>query len=348
MTVVLVDQIDWGMSRDNEGHRDYNISWLLRGTTSDGPQSVMNAAGLPTPGTLWSYGNDNDPWAFCHPQLTIIRHGVRKGEPGIFWEAKQLFSTRPITTCQEESIEDPLLQPQRIRGSFVKFTRQAKKNWSGSETLDANGEPIADKMIEYSSHEPIEGPEVEITDNHPTVIIEQNKAVLGIATFSEMVDTLNDATLWGLDKRKIKLSNVSWERKVWGICDFYYTRVFEFEIDFNTWDRSVPDYGTKALSGHWDTEDNGTSDCSYNAWILEHICGAAPDPTNPQHFVKVKDRHGENMRIPLNGEGLPASTLVTPVGTGPESAQSTVAADIAIEPYGESNFLLLEIPTQLE
>ena len=116
--------------------------------------------------------------------------------------------------CNTTSIENPLAEPQKVSGTFIKYTREL--------VWDKDGD-----LLIYSSHEPIKGGDVEFDRNRPSVRVEQNVSGLGLATFAAMVDTLNDATLWGLVARCIKLDNVSWERKLYGVCTYYYTRIFD-------------------------------------------------------------------------------------------------------------------------
>ena len=320
------------LARDTEGHRNYSVEHIVKTTDSDdGPTVVLGASGLPVIGSLWNFGNDLDVWAFCYPDMKIRGHEEKKGEPPEYWKVTQKFSTRPLNRCQDETIEDPLLQDQVISGSFVKYTQEISKD-------------RFDDPIKTSSHELIHGPQVEFDFNRPTVRIEQNVATLELALFTAMIDTVNGNTLWGLSSRKIKLSDVSWERKWYGTCNIYYTRVFDFDIDFNTFDRVVLDEGTKVLNGHWPTKN----ECeNAGAWILDKICTEWPDKDNPSHFTRYKDRNGENTRVILDGKGQPADSFVR-LGTGEGAGTGTdtdPAAQIFVEYYDESNFLLLGIPT---
>ena len=324
-------QITWSLTRDAEGHRTYKITHLVKAATLDGPQVVMVAAGLPTTGSIWSFDNDSDPWAFCLPTLNVAIYSEKKGSPNKFWTVENTFSTKPKERCQDESIEDPLLEPMEIGCSFVKNTQEITKQRANHSDPALSGQPI-----KSSSHEMIRGPQVEFDFNRAVVQIGQNVAILGLEEFTEMIDTLNDDTLWGLATRKVKLSNVTWSRKVYGVCNFYYTRNFDFDIDFKTFDRTVRDEGTKALNGHWPS-----GDCDDGGWILDNVCGVAPDKDNPQHFNRYKDRNGENARVILDGDGEPATSFEID-GTG-----EGVAAEIEVEHYEESNFLLLGIPTSL-
>src|SRR5690606_22693106 len=100
--------------------------------------------------------------------------------------------------------------------------------------LDRYGNPI-----KSSSHEQFRGSNVEFDANRPTVWVDQNVSSLGLATFASMIDCVNDRPLWGLPKRRIKLSNVTWERKMYGTCRFYYTRKLEFDIRYDGFDRRL-------------------------------------------------------------------------------------------------------------
>ena len=297
MSAKLLGRIKWSLSRDNDGHRTYQLTMLVETSDpSDGPAIVMNTPGLPLPGAPWIYGNDNDPWAFCYPELTV--EPVVDKEPNKYWTTQHTFSTKPIWNCGNESPENPLLEPQKVSGSFVEYTYQTVK--------DRNG-----KLIKSSSHEIITG--IEKDDARPTVQIEQNVATLDLGTIAQMVQTVNDAPLWGLPARTIKLSRASWSRQYYGQCFVYYTRSFEFDIKYDTWDRKdIVDAGFKVYKG----------------------TGSRSDPAN---FVVHKDENGENTpeKILLDGNGDPLTDPSNPVFLDP------------VELYDESNFLLLGIPTIL-
>lgn len=330
MAAVVKDGVySWEGSRDKDGHRRFVVEHLVQAATTDGPYIVMNAPGLPSIGSYWLFDSDSDVWAFCTPVCKVSIHKERKGDPNRWWVVEQEFTTRPMIRCQDFNIEDPMLEPDRVSGSFVKYTVEA--------AFDRFGE-----LVKSSSHEMFRGPQVEFDRNRPTVRIEQNRANLELSLFASMIDTVNDATLWGLGARRVKLSNASWERKVYGVCGFYYVRTFDFDIDYNTFDRDLLDEGTKALNGHWDP-DNGH-------WELDRIGGQPPNPANPQHFSRYKDRNGENARVILDGTGRPADSIVE-LGTASSTSTSTgtdpsgPAATYHLEYYPESNLLLLGIPT---
>ncbi len=295
---IIPGQTHWSMVRDEDGHRIYQITHKVRAGTQDGPHIVMLTPGLPIIGSLWIFDNEIDIWAFCRPNMRVTP--VIRNEPNQDWLVEQTFSTKPLSRCQDTSIEDPLLEPQRISGSSVRFTTHPDRT-----LIDKDGNPVVS-----SSHEPLSG--LEFDDNNHTVNISQNVASLGLGTIVAMVNTVNDAPLWGFAARKIKLSALSWERKLYGTCNFYYTRTFGFDTRDTTFDEVGRDLGTKVF----DTD----------------IAGGNRD--NPKHFKVAKDDKGEILGlIPLDGDG--------------NAADETNAATVTVRFYKESNFLILGIPTTI-
>lgn len=317
------------LDRDKEGFRNYRVIHNVETTNIlDGPQVVMNAGGLPAIGATWNFGNDTDIWCFCLPNLKIKPKDQRDNEPVKYWTAEQTFTNKPLNRCQTTTVDNPILEPQKISGSFVKYREEA--------ILDRFG-----NLILSSSHEGYVGPQVEFDKNRPTVRIEQNVAALELDVFSPLIDNLNDSLMWGLGPRRIKFSNVSWERKYYGICNVYYTRVFDFDIRYDTFDRYLLDEGKKVLHGHWATvKEVGSGNIG---WVLDDIDGGPPDPEDPTHFDHYKDHNGENTRVVLDGNGLPAYTTIV----DGSATTSNGAAQVKVEKYDETNLFILGVPASL-
>lgn len=286
----------WGLKRDDEGHRSYDAEYLV-GTDDpwDGPGLVLSTPGLPMVGNYWAIGNDVDYWAYCWP-TAYVKKAFVENEPGQWWKAGYTFSTKPFKRCQDQSIDDPLNEPLRMSGSFVTKTREVM--------FDRYG-----KAIKSSSHEIIRGQIVEFDDSAPQVKIGMNLMTLPLSDFAPMIHSVNDAPLWGLSPRMVKLSNATWSRLVYGTCNFYYTVDYDFDVNYKTFDRKAVDEGTKILAS------GGTL-------------------TDPRDFIAYKDKRGENSRVLLNGSGAPLTNGTTPF-------------EIPIEYYSEANFLALGIPPTL-
>jgi hypothetical protein len=189
-------------------------------------------------------------------------------------------------------------EPQKVSGSFLKYTKPAE--------TDRNGD-----LIISSSRERITG--IEMDANYPTVVIEQNVATLGLATFAAMIDKVNDAPLWGCAERCVKLDNVSWERKVYGTCGYYFTRRLEFKVNTDTWDRSdIADVGFMQYLGS----------------------GSREDPTNYEKIAGA-DQNSNPKPYPLR-DGVLNTDM-----TDPQFIDT-------VELYEEDNLLTLGIPVSLE
>lgn len=324
----------WNMKRDSEGHREYKLGSIVEASFTDGPFNVLNTAGLPVPGSIWVIDGDSDPWAWCRLEADVKPLQQKKGEKYKWWLVEHTFSSKPLKRCGEQQIDNPLLEPMKISGSFLKYTEEA--------STDYRGLPIT-----YSSHERVRGSAVEFDNNRPQVMIEQNVANLELDLLSLLVNSVNDDALWGLPARCVKLSTVSWERKYHGFCYKYYTRKFEFDIRYETFDRYTLDESNMAIRGAWQKDRNSVQYGQYVPARNEY--GEDLDPDNPRNFVRYKDWNGENARVLLNGRGRPYDPGVVGTGTSPGTGtgDDTSIGVIPIRKYTARNLLLLNIPTVL-
>jgi hypothetical protein len=164
-----------------------------------------------------------------------------------------------------------------------------------------------------------------------------------------MVNTVNGSILWGCPVRTVKLTNAPWSRKVYGTCNFYYTRVFEFEVDFYNQDkngnvighdRELDDAGSMCLRGQWVTD---ASSSFYGMWKdLSSVHTTTPTTVGTvgqEQFSAYKSMDNEHCRVILDGAGRPANASLVPIGF------SGAPATKVCQYYRESNFLLLGIPT---
>lgn len=332
-------QLTWAHERDVDGHRRYTVTHLVEVTLGNGPRDPATASGLPQTGDPWTYGNDNDLYALCTPEYQVKIHRLKKGQRPEYYAVTNIFTTKPWDRCQDTEITDPLLEPDRIFGGTLKSTVEA--------SADRFGVPLLN-----SAKERYRGPLVEFDANRPTVTVSQNRADLELALFSSMIDKVNMYQLWGLGTRRLKLSDASWERKVHGVCGYFYVRTFNFDVKFDTFDRFLLDEGSKVLHGKWADLVGVDATCaSYtnNKWVLQAMCSdgtnvVQPNPDNPQDFITYKDINGDPGRVILNGHGLPAWSTVT---FGTSDGTTGEAGMFHLQYYDEADFLLLGIPPTL-
>lgn len=210
---------------DSEGYNTYEVTHRVKCDVTDSVANVMNCPGLPVPGAFYAFMADIDVTAWCRfdKKVTMVRN--RDTGPCRFYDVAQTFSNKPLSSdkqrCNDTPPGEPLLEPAKVSGSFVRYTEEA--------TLDRFG-----NKIETSSHEQIRGPQVEFDANRPTVRIEQNVADLQLPLLAEFMrdgGMLNDAELWGVQPRGVRLSQVSWTKNYYGSCYVYYTRTLDFEVN---------------------------------------------------------------------------------------------------------------------
>ncbi len=318
------------LNRDEDGYREYKVAWIVFAQVNEGAFDVLNCPGLPLPGSAWTFHGSPDPWVWCRPQTSVRVRADRGGDSPradkpLPYDVEQTFSNKPEKRCHELSIEDPVLQPPKISGSYVQYQEEA--------TLDMFGRPIVS-----SSWEQIRGQQVEFDANRPTVEIDMNVSIFSLPDLASRLDTLNDAVLWGLLPRMIKFSRLQWQRLVYGLCYVYYNLRLGFDVNYKTFDRIVPDEGQKVITGHW----HPTQD----VYLIDNIGGLPADPMNPAHFMRAVDRTGNPITIPLDGYGRPAGTKVnyTAFASGLDPF-CTEIGNVLVMKYPESNFLQMGIPS---
>jgi len=353
--------ISWRMERDAEGFRTYHVMYRVQAEITESPAAVMRASGLPALGSNFDIAGytGSDVWCWCRPEMSVTIDQEKKGDPAQFYLVEKIFSNKyDLIRCGDTDIENPLLEPMKISGSFTKLPWEAKYDRNGSRLVT-------------SSNEPITGSEVTFNYTRPTVHIEQNVANLGLSTFSNQVNTVNESPLWGVPARCVLLSNTSWERKTYGRCSFFYTRSFDFEIDFYNrdregniigFDKEILDSGSMCLRGQWIVD--ATSEFYGCYRLLSNVMYTEPSSilnSSQGDFMAYKDLNNENTRVILDGHGRPANTKIVYTsgaavsvltGTGFNNAPYTTSqgftgppASARLEYSGESDFLLLGIPT---
>ena len=269
-------------------------------------------------------------------------------EPVTQYLVEQTFSNKwehgKSQRCNTNTITDPMLEPMKVSGSFVKVQREAKYDMNGVRLVT-------------SANEMLKGPELVFDYARPTVRIEQNVGSLGLSTMCGMVNTVNGYPIWGCPARCVKLETAGWERKVYYSCCFFYTRFFEFAVDlYNVdadgnqigFDKLVDDAGSMCLAGKWCTDKSSSN-------YLNFVISASVSDTTtsnvltlPQiNFNRYKDMNNEPATVVLDGAGRPANApyvRVSSDGSVVDSGTAWSPAKAVVQYYRESDFFELGIP----
>lgn len=323
MGAIVLGRINWGLRYEKDYHRDYGVTWLVETESpEDGPAIVVNAAGLPSPGSVWQQGNDYDPWAYCWPDWTV--EPVVDKEPNCLWEVSQTFSTKPLNRCVEQQFQNPLSEPPKLSGGWSKITEEMR--------LDRHGKPVMS-----SSHETIRGSYLEFDENRPNAQIEYNTLYFPLSFYTPYMNVVNDAPIWGFEKRCVKLGHFSWQRQVFGTCSFYYTVRVEIEVNRKTFDRDIPDVGHRVLMGY-----------SPSTKVKPKLNPEAPDPSEAAFFgVKIKDNPANFEPWASKDNDKLGQVFLKGDGTPVLSGNMEDVAKIHVEKYEEANFYLLGLPPVL-
>lgn len=324
MAVQSVIPVKVSLTVDSEGHRTYKVLYKVSVDIGDGPSTVRSAPSLPTVGSGYSLRNDNDQWAWCRPDCQVTSFGEDEG--ALIWTVEKTFSTKPADPskqrCQDVPVENPLLEPPKINGTSVKRTEEGTEDRFGNR-------------ITNSAHEQIRGPQNEWDANDSQTVIEFNVAALREDVLNAFVNCVNDRPLWGYRPRCIKMSTWTFDRKYYNRCTVYYTVKLTFDKRTDTWDRDLMDEGTKCLNGAWVGDQYQIQNFSN---------GVRPDPANPHHFIRYKDKNGDPQKCVLNGSGLPAGiTLGTPSTLVPVTAIANGALASIAQPTGNPNYPKLTV-----
>lgn len=289
--------VDWSRDTGDDGHRDYMAKFKVETSQEDGPYVAGTATGLPVAGAHWAYGADSDPWAFLLPKESIRYTQKVPDHPHRIWYVTKYFSTKPINRCQDASITDPLLLPAKWSGTWRTIRKEAM--------FDKDANPVMNSAKQLTR-----GSVVERDYAYPTIRVKFNVTPLPLALFDAMLNRLNDATLWGLPKRCVRLSSITWEQAWYGTCSTYFSIEYVFEVNGETFDVPVLDEGTMEL------KEGG-------------------DPNKIEDFVMAKDPvTGENTKVLLDGGGKRLVGVAAPVIYTPKL-------------YKEGNLLTLGIPATL-
>jgi hypothetical protein len=275
---------------------------------------------LPVVGQAYNFGVlENDAWAFCTPELNIAAHpGVQEGDPHQDWIVTQKFSTKQSWRCNLTPIENPLLEPFQLSGGYSHEQFETH--------IDKDG-----VVLQHPTEEPITGPVTEVKRSFPTIEFTANFPFIDVPLFSDLVNRVNDSVLWGLPPRTIRLSDVRWERMVYGSCFYYFRVTYSFEISTATAD--IP-----AL------EEDGT-----NGAIETVVVGFDP-VIEATGMLRNSGRAVEEGEIPWEIAKNEEGELIGPVMLDSKGFQVSSKDDQYIRVLRlakEGNFLLLGIPAIL-
>ena len=295
-------------SLNNEGIYSYSSDYYVYSDTlTESPANVFNAPGIPIFGTQFNWFGDIDAWAFMdgattsEPTGAVFEFGGTTYPDAAQFTVNVTHSNRPATRCRDNQFQDPLLEPPAFSGTFIKRKRLETADFLNQPYRATTGEWFPEGLREQ-------------THNNPTVTVEFNQLNLNLNLPTQYVAKrgTNIATWWGLDPKKIMLTNFGWRSLLFGTCSYYFRLRYDFEIEWDTtWDLPIPNMGFHELK-------------------------SGGDPMNPGDYVRILDERGHPISVP-------ALLDANSVQIGPTAAPHI----ITFQPHTPFDFNILGIPPAL-
>lgn len=276
-------------SANKEGERKYEVTYLVETGTGDGPLvavvGLTTALSLTVGTSFYNVDGESDAYALLTHAYKVEKHSAPE-EKGAYWKVTLYWETITAEGSDRDPtnpVQNPLNDPVKISGTFSKGTRKVSRDRTNT-------------LIKNTSHDPIY---VDKDEARPTVRIEKNVSTLPLSSITNLINNVNSVLMWGLSARKIKFSSASWTKKYWGTT-VYYTLVYEFEINTDTFDRSdIPDRNNKHIRGTW----KGKAD------NFLFTADATADVANAEDFQVWVDHRGRYKEGYLNqSTGVPSNT----------------------------------------
>jgi hypothetical protein len=276
MAVIGVVPWDTWIEANAEGHRVYKQVWhVYTNAVTDGPITAWSAAGLPGAGDSYSWESDSDAYAYCDPVPGVRLRERDKTEK--VWELTYTFTTdQKRNRCSDQSIQNPINEPWKIRCSSV--------DWTMQPCVAYNEDHSAIVPVKSSSHEPLVGKQVEIFDGSRQLILMKNLTTLNEPVNKAYERSVNQDTvvLFGetYEPRTLWMRSIQAESAVYGTCTYYYPHVWTIDVDPETHDLRPADMGFRYLVG--------------------------TDKDNPRHFKEIREEGSDEViRSPrfLDGDG---------------------------------------------
>jgi hypothetical protein len=290
MSVVAVNRISSGLVMDDDGIRIYDQVWeVITNAKTDGPITVFAAGGLPQIGAGYTWTDGSDVNCIRTPKTSVKTRseGTRR-----IWRLGLEFTNKQ-QTCQDQTPENPLDMPIKIRGGFLGRTKIATEDRHGDPLINAADEPIM--------------PGLEVDDDQDTLVVEINTAYLSLSFRAGFKNRVNSNTQWGLSPRTIKMAGWDYELLYYGACYGYFKNVMTFKIDTDTWDQRVLNQGFREKGG---VDGNGKP-----LYVT---------------IVSEKDRGPLNVPTMLRADGTKLEAGGAPVWLQPEVLKETSFAALGL------------------
>lgn len=243
-------EISTELSVDESFHRTY-VKTLQVMTERNRPPifgfgSSPSVQNLDDFGSPYNWFGFTDPWAFSNNYQVKRKSEITdpsSGEIRTLWIITITYDSKPTNNQKKQSPrEDPTTEEPICRGGFQMFKRGVWRDRKDDPIVNAFGDPY--------------DPPAEIDTALDTVTISVNTKKIDLVQRANAIGKVNSNTMWGLEKRRVKLTQWNWQ-KLWAGKNFAYVKNnFEFEISFVEHPKTYVAKGPKGVKGYYKTLPN--------------------------------------------------------------------------------------------
>lgn len=218
-------------SYPKDGVRNYRRVFLvITDTKTDGPNAILQAAGLPTKLSFYVLENESDLGAVV---TNLTPRQLRKSP--LHWEVDVDYST-DVDLEKEEENDNPLSQPDVVTFGFEAYRVIAHEDVGGVDPV-----PLIN-----SAEQPFDPP-LMIDDSRPVLTIVRNQATFNALQAIDFKDAVNDDAFLGADVGQVKLRGITATKDIErGNPEFKFWRVtYVFLFHHEGWKLRPLDTGTR-------------------------------------------------------------------------------------------------------
>jgi hypothetical protein len=278
---------------DAEFHRKYTSEYQIYTERNTSPLDVRAMEQLPQYGDVYSWYGFVDSWAFCR-DISVNRKAEIKdpntAEIRTLWTVKVVHDSKPTGGSNDfQGRNNPLDDPIVVSGGFGVFKQEVSTDRFENPIVNAAGDPY--------------NPSPEIDEAVDTLSMSYNTATLDLALRAEMIGKVNANVMWGLEPRRIKLTQWNYQVLRSGPGFDYIKHDFEFQVSFklHPTDAALVARGPVGVRGYYHTLPN-SGELFFKEDNPQVIPGSDPPETT--------NRYEENMGkwgiddVPLSIKGM--------------------------------------------
>lgn len=199
--------------------------------------------GLDDFGSPYTWYTFTDPWAFSNNYQIKRKAEITDPSNGTIrtlWTIVITYDSKP--TQNEKQRENPLDDNPVVKGGFQLYKRGVWRDRFDDPVVNAFGDPY--------------DPPAEIDGAFDTVSISYNTGSIDLAQRAEAIGKVNENKMWGLKKRRVKLTQWNWQKLHAGKDFPYIKHNFEFEVSFVEHPKKYVAKGPKKVVGYYKTLPN--------------------------------------------------------------------------------------------